>query len=476
MAAQQYLPIPKNIKALACETINRRIGRLPFTTNGIEVTEDLIAVTLECLNSETKRTLPFRPVSQKDGLLPGLADCLSERIGGDQNTPASVIADVLIDAGLAEPAETVDTATHVQAKGIRLLSPWTWHIASGDVPPCDTAGFTGSETDAWLAKCPICRTGILSQVTGKRLFGIPPTDYFLDCSHCGAKFVPEKDRFRLVSIAKISDPRWRQYLNSCKKPDEWAALVHDEKPVRKTSRISTSGYRVAQKKIVIPAQQPVVAPRPAKPARQVEGIPVTFSTIRDGSLTVSGAAKTFYFKPVSLRYLRGVKHDLFTQSQRIVQEVLEAPAFSDIKPLFTKECLRYLPLRLGPVTEELRQKNTTIYRQLLNKYGDEDFCSFEMQDETLAKKKGVLLVYVQGKLCHIAACHSSYDDLINHTFGNISADQCYIDGDEMACRINCISGAFRNTPVFWLHELSDDKMIDDVVSDLRGCYFKDLSA
>ena len=58
----QFLPIPKNIHALACETISRRIGRLPFTRNGVEITEHLVGVTMECLNAEARKTLTLRTV------------------------------------------------------------------------------------------------------------------------------------------------------------------------------------------------------------------------------------------------------------------------------------------------------------------------------------------------------------------------------------------------------------------------------
>ncbi|MEN6396166.1 MAG: hypothetical protein ABFC78_06770 [Methanoregula sp.] len=475
MVAPQFLPIPKNIHALACETISRRIERLPFTRNGIEITEGLVGVTMECLNAEVKRILPLRAVSRDNGFMPGLSECLSERLGSDQNATAPVIAEILISAGLAEPADVLDAATRTQTKGIRLLSTWTWHIASGEGLPSGGTCSGGEETDAWLARCPICRTGILTRVNGKRLYGIPPTDYYLDCSHCGAKFIPEKDRFRLVSIAHIADPRWRQYLNSCRKSEDWTALIREEKPARSSTRIATSRYRMAPKKAVIPTPQPVVAYRQEKPARAIEGVPATFSTIRDGSLAVTGTAKTYYFRPVTLRFLRGVRHDLFNQSQRIMQQVLESPAFDEVKPLFVNEYLRYLPLRLGAVTEELYKKNDPLYHKLLNRYGDEDFGSFAMQDEELARKKGVLIVYVQGKLCHVAGCHSSYADLVDRTFGNITADVCYCDGDETVCRINSLITAFKSTPVIWIHELSDDRAIDAAISDLRGCYLKDTS-
>ncbi len=466
MATPQFLPIPKKILYLACETISRRIGRLPFTRYGSVIDEGIVGVTMECLNAEVSRTLPLRTVTRGTGTLLGLGECLSGRLGSDQGAVAPVISEVLVSAGLAEPAEVPDAATHTQIQGIRLLSSWTWHIGSGDVLP-GSAPYSGGEKDAWLARCPVCRTGIISRVTGKRLFGTPPTDYYLDCSHCGAKYIPEKDRFRLVSIARISDPRWRQYLNSCRKPDEWAALVQEEKTAQPAPRIATSRYRMAQKKAEIPLPLPVIH-RPEKPSRPVEGVPVSFSTLRDGTLVISGTAKTLYFRPATLRFLRGIRHDLFSHAERAVQQALESPAFADAKPLFVQDYLRYLPLRLGPVTEELRRKNDTRYRMLLNRYGDEDFGSFAIDDEDQAKKKGILIVYLQGKLCHIAGCHAVFANLVDRSFGDITPDQCYRDGDETACRINSLVTAFRGTPVIWIHELSDDSTIDATVSDLRS--------
>ena len=213
-------------------------------------------------------------------------------------------------------------------------------------------------------------------------------------------------------------------------------------------------------------------PQAGKPARPVEGVPASFSTLKDGSLVVTGTAKTLYFRPVSIRFLRGVRHDLFTRSERIVQQVLEGPAFAEVKPLFVKEYAQYLPLRLGPVTEELSKKNNPLYRQLLNRYGDEGFGSFAIDDEECAHKKGLLIVYVQGKLCHVAGCHTACADPVDRSFGNITTDQCYRDGDETACRINSLVTAFRGTPVLWFHELSDDNAIDAAVSDLRSRYLQ----
>ncbi|MFZ0675921.1 hypothetical protein, partial [Methanoregula sp.] len=345
MVTPQFLPIPKAIHALACETISRRVDRLPFTRNDVEITEGIVGITLECLNAEVMRTLPLKTVARGTGTHPGLAECLSERRGSDQGGVAPVIAEVLVNAGLAEPAEVLDTATHTQIRGIRLLPAWTWHIGSGEFSR-GGGQYTGGY-DAWLARCPVCKTGILGRVTGKRLFGIPPTDFYFDCSHCGAKFTPEKDRFRLVSIARIADPRWRQYLNSSRTPDEWSALIREETPVRQApSRIATSRYRMASRKPEAPHQTPPVR-RPEKSVRPIEGVPVPFSTLRDGSLIVTGTPKTLYFRPVGLRFLRGTRHDLFCQAKRTLRQALDSTAFAGVKPVFVHEYAQYLPLRLG---------------------------------------------------------------------------------------------------------------------------------
>ena len=71
-----------------------------------------------------------------------------------------------------------------------------------------------------------------ARVTGKRLFGIPPTDYYLDCSHCGAKFIRRKTGSGWSRSPIFPIRAGGSYLNSCRKPDDWAALVREESSAR----------------------------------------------------------------------------------------------------------------------------------------------------------------------------------------------------------------------------------------------------
>jgi len=472
MAVPQFLPIPEKIRALASETINRRVGRLPVARDGIVVNADLVAVAMECLNAEVLRTLPLKTLLKDERTVPGLGDCLSQRLGGDQAAPAAAVAAVLTDAGLAEPAEMLDTKTRTQMKGIRLISAWTWHIGSGDQGSAVSPANAGGASDAWLARCPVCKTGILNRVEGKQLFGIPPTDYYLDCSHCGAKFVPEKNRFRLVSIAHISDPRWRQYLNSAKTAEDWAVLANHE-PEKKpapASRVRTTGYRIrAPHPAAVPSPAPVH--RPVRQARAIEGVPVAFSALRDGTLAVPGEAKTLYFRPLKLQFLKGLRHDLFTQSKRTVKEALAQPAFSTLVKESGQELSKYQDSRLGQVMADFRLRSNLVYRRFLNAYGEEVFSSFCLADEEAGRAKGILMVYAQGRLCHLEGCHEGFSERIDRGIGAVMSDACYLDGDETVCRLNCIVTACRPAAVLYVHEISDDAAIDAAVTSLRARYF-----
>ncbi|MDP3563517.1 MAG: hypothetical protein Q8R70_03410, partial [Methanoregula sp.] len=182
MSATQFFPIPPELLALACETVNRRVGPLPFMQDGCSVTQDLVSVTLECLNAEFSKTLAITAKQAPGNQTPeGLDRCLEQRLNLTGSEPcASVITTVLCSAGIAEKTEVVDRASHTRCRGVRLLPPWTWHSASAPVPvlPPASAG-TGISTppSPWMSLCPVCRTGILNRVFGKQLYGIPHTDY-----------------------------------------------------------------------------------------------------------------------------------------------------------------------------------------------------------------------------------------------------------------------------------------------------------
>ena len=436
--------------ALAGETVSRRVSRLPFLRSGVRVTGELIGVAMECLNAEFNKTLALRtPPNTVEKPPDGLDRCIEERLKLPGKTVVPVIVDVLCSAGIAETTEIMDRVSHRPRKGIRLLPPWTWHAASAMAP---TVRLQGSGNDdassllSWMSMCPVCRTGILNRVVGKQLFGIPHTDFYIECSHCGAKFIPLGTQFRLVSIATVRDPLWRKYLNETFSAEAWSALARGT---------STGGNQYVR--------------QTEKPVSQSQKSPSGgLMQLKDGSLIVPFQEKTLYFKPVKLNFSGGLREDVFARAQKPLQDLLETPAFSLLLPQVNAKYSRYLSMKSGLFLGQLKERHDPFYREFLNSYGDEKYGTFRLEDSHEADKKGVLIVVVNKGIYHAVNCRDTFRGIINDLFGRISAEDCLLSGDSSRCRINALLCSNRNTAGIYIQTCEKDDERIHITEILKG--------
>ena len=436
--------------ALAGETVSRRVSRLPFLRSGVRVTGELIGVAMECLNAEFNKTLALRtPPNTVEKPPDGLDRCIEERLKLPGKTVVPVIVDVLCSAGIAETTEIMDRVSHRPRKGIRLLPPWTWHAASAMAP---TVRLQGSGNDdassllSWMSMCPVCRTGILNRVVGKQLFGIPHTDFYIECSHCGAKFIPLGTQFRLVSIATVRDPLWRKYLNETFSAEAWSALARGT---------STGGNQYVR--------------QTEKPVSQSQKSPSGgLMQLKDGSLIVPFQEKTLYFKPVKLNFSGGLREDVFARAQKPLQDLLETPAFSLLLPQVNAKYSRYLSMKSGLFLGHLKERHDPFYREFLNSYGDEKYGTFRLEDSHEADKKGVLIVVVNKGIYHAVNCRDTFRGIINDLFGRISAEDCLLSGDSTRCRINALLCNNRNTAGIYIQTCEKEDERIHITEILKG--------
>ena len=445
MSATQYFPLPPELFAHACNTVSKRVSQLPFLRGGVSVTGELVGVTMECLNAEPARALPLTtPRDIPAGSADGLDLCLEQRLGVPGKTVVPVIAEVLCSAGITEMTEIVDRQLHRPRKAVRLLSPWTWHIASTMAPSVrlGSAGNGAGSSLVWLDVCPVCRTGILDRVTGKQLFGIPRTDFYIECSSCGAKFIPVGPAFRLVSIATIRDPLWKKHLDKTYPPETWAALA------RGTGPGGTPALRPAAKK---PS---------ASPGREPPAAALTLTRLKDGSLAVPFQGKTLYFRPVTLHFAGAVREDAFTRVQKTLEELLSQPAFGHLRSQVNAKYSRYLPMKAGLFLGQLKERHDPFYREFLNPYGDEKFGTFRIEDTRETEKKGVLIVVVNRGLYQVLNSLDPLATTINNRLGRIGPDDCLLSGDPARCRINALLSTSKKEAGLCIHpqENADERL------------------
>jgi len=450
MSAPQYFPLSPEMFALACETVSRRVSRLPFLRSGVMVTGELIGVAMECLNAEFNKTLALRtPPDAAEKPLDGLDRCIEERLKIPGKTVVPVIADVLCSAGIAETTEIMDRFSHRPRKGIRLLPPWTWHAASPMAPtvkPLGSGNDDESSRESWMSMCPVCSTGILNRVVGKQLFGIPRTDFYNECTHCGAKFIPVGTQFRLVSIATVRDPLWRKHLNETFSAETWSALARGTKP--------GGNQHVRQTE---------------KPVSQSQKSPSGgLMQLKDGSLIVPFPEKTLYFKPVKLNFSGFVREDVFARAQQPLQDLLKNPAFSHLLPQLNAKYSRYLSMKSGLFLGQLKERHDPFYREFLNSYGDEKYGTFRLEDSPEADKKGVLIVVVNKGIYHAVNCRDAFRVIINNVFGRISAEDCLLSGDSTRCRMNALLCNNRSASGIFLHPCEKEEERQHITEILKG--------
>lgn len=424
MATQHMLPVPQDLLSHACEMVTVSSGRLPFIQNGVEVNEGLLQAAIEELNAEPNRTLAIRARTGADGriIIDGLDRHLSSR-GFESSDSAETIAQVLIKSEICQKASVADKRAHRFRSGVRLLPPWTWTVASGEstsLSGCKTLTASTSAGSLWTSVCPVCRDGVLNPSAG-RLFGVPETE-FLICTTCGARFVPDSGRFRLVAIAHTRDPEWARLLNRTFSADEWLAMAQGR---------AVAGMDTAR------------GHRKTVPGRIAKGSPATRHP--PDKFTVEAGNRTFYFCPVELQFGRGTVQDLFTRRKDPLRTILALPEYQDYAKSASTRYPRYLDIPVGFFLRELKSRGDDSYRQFLNPWGDEPHCMFRVARTGLSETRGVYIIVQDGVVRHCGMSLRSLKETIDEHLGRLPPGACYRDGNAGYCEANTLICSNRKT-------------------------------
>ena len=432
MPVTHTLPIPPDLIERACTAIAGACRRVPFDRDGITVSRDLVTAAMEELNAEASRTLAVSARTGDDGRV--LIDGLDRHLLGRGFTgpeSAACIARVLIESGIAVKASVADRRSRRFLRAVRLGTPWKWTIPADDgrVHRPETGSLDEGESP-WTALCPVCRAGRLDPVTGQHLYGISETD-FLSCTHCGAKFVPDAGKYRLVAIAKRQDPSWSGLLNRTLEGVEWQDIA------RKGFLPGTN--RAA----VVPAGGPCKSSgRAGKPLEH----PIRME-IRD---------RTLYFTPIPLVFSHGSRQDRFLARRDPLREILRLPAFSHLRKPVEERYGAYLDLPVGSVLAMLKSRKDLFYRDLLHPFGEQAFCSFKAAEIPVADRSGLFLIVLDNDIYAAGGTIRPFRELING-FGDIAPAACYLDGDSDRCRINSLLCERRQTSGIRVHALDNEE-------------------
>ena len=78
---------------------------------------------------------------------------------------------------------------------------------------------------SWLEKCPVCKSGKLSAVAKKKLFGLVATEK-IECNNCSAVFAQKGEKYRLIKVIDSSNKVWLDYGNQDLTEIEWKNIAY----------------------------------------------------------------------------------------------------------------------------------------------------------------------------------------------------------------------------------------------------------
>ena len=434
------IPIPPTLLARACDQIGHKYAPLPFVRDGLEVPKHLIAAAMEELNAEVSRTLALVARTARDGriLVDGLDRRLALRGFSGEGTSRTLTA-VLIESGIGIRASVMDRRSRRFLRAVRLEPGWTWTILTGEeAPPSTTMPAVGDDGGVWTSLCPICRAGRLATVTGQELFGVPATD-FLACPSCGARFVPDDEKFRLVAILRRRDPLWADLLNRALSANEWKAIARSGAlPGNRDKGLSSGGAGVRE-------------PHHSHPLYQQS----TRFPLEIGEQTV-------YFTPLPLDIMRRKIRDLFRGRPDKVRDILGLPAFCHLKEPAEERYRPYLDIPVGVFLAELKDRKDAFYRRFLNPFGDLSFCMLKAKKTPLGARRGIYIVVAGSAVQAAGSSFCPFRETVDTCLGRITPSSCYLDGDPERCRINAMICRENDPGILFVHTIDDGKEISKI--------------
>jgi len=156
-------------------------------------------------------------------------------------------------------------------------------------------------------------------------------------------------------------------------------------------------------------------------------------------MTFSVGDRVLEFRPVALRFAEGLTSNLFVKkNNKTVSQTLRGPKYSHLTEVMLRDHPGSAQRRLGEFLLDLKRAGDALYLRFLNRYGDEAYCEFCLDDPKLLPLIGLYCFMVDGQIKYIGKSTDSYAKRINQGYGRIHPKNCYRDGQATNCHLNAL--------------------------------------
>lgn len=145
--------------------------------------------------------------------------------------------------------------------------------------------------------------------------------------------------------------------------------------------------------------------------------------------------KKLKFKIIQLTFdKKNIENIFYDKNNKTLEETFQHQKYSRLNTLLADKYKNHLGEKLGDFLKNLKQTNDKNYLCFLNKYGDNKFCEFKIQDHLT--DKGIYCYIKDGEIKYIGRCTDNFKRRINQGYGKIHPKNCFIDGQATNCHLN----------------------------------------
>ena len=155
---------------------------------------------------------------------------------------------------------------------------------------------------------------------------------------------------------------------------------------------------------------------------------------------------------------KNISSIFYNKNNKTLSQTFDHHKYSRLKLLLADKYNTHSDKILGEFLKFIKEQNDTNYLCFLNKYGDNKFCEFKINDNLT--DKGIYCYIVKDKIKYVGRCTDNFKKRINQGYGKIHPKNCFIDGQATNCHLNSLINSTDNVK-FGVYTMTD-KTTDEI--------------
>jgi hypothetical protein len=145
--------------------------------------------------------------------------------------------------------------------------------------------------------------------------------------------------------------------------------------------------------------------------------------------------KALNFEEIPISFSKKDLSSVFgNKNNKTLSETLQHPKYNSLKSIMSSMTKNEMESPLGEILLEMKNSGDKRYLNFLNRYGDEKFCEFSINQSL--SDNGIYCWTERNIIKYVGRCTDSLKKRVNYGYGKINPKNCFKDGQTTNCHLN----------------------------------------